>query len=114
MRYREAVDAITDYILTGCGLSDNPPVERNVVLEALKVFENKVPNPSTGLVQCGCGGTPNYDHYGNLRLHRARCPKCRTVTDWNHSLQEIARIWNEVVGYHGPALVMKPTVYKWD
>ena len=66
------------------------------------------PDPSTGLMPCGCGGKARLlrKPIGNWVDHKIACDSCTTETAWvaGKDSAEMAKIeWNTAMGWKGDA-----------
>lgn len=62
-----------------------------------------VPDPETGLVNCGCGGKAYMADWSLFRghLYSVHCLDCNTQTDHCESQKEAKTRWNIAMGYKG-------------
>lgn len=69
---------------------------------AIDALRGPVPDPETGLVTCGCGGSPEYESYDSEWL--VKCKNyCPASTYYKGTKEEAAEEWNRMMGYEGGA-----------
>ena len=75
---------------------------------ALAVLRGPVPDPSTGLLPCGCGGKaiiwPSDLRQAMVTAYQVACTECAMTTGWVRGKQENAiKVWNTAMGRKGGA-----------
>jgi hypothetical protein len=69
---------------------------------AIDVLRGPVPDPVTGLVDCGCGGKAymaDWSLFNNRHLYSVHCLDCNTQTDHCETKKIAKARWNTACGY---------------
>lgn len=72
----------------------------SVVLRRLieRGLEDKTPDSETGLVYCGCGGTPKFHRHPGYGWFIVMCVECNIATSWRVHREDAINIWNTAMG----------------
>jgi hypothetical protein len=112
MTNREAIDVLQDFDKenfedrsVGIYMDIEMKQAIPVAIQALLTMESKQPSNSTGLVPCGCGGTPHLTHklWGEGKFEDPEwdvvCDKCRIVIEDFIDEDSARSGWNTAMGY---------------